>query len=130
MVRYYLDSIMTSYFNHHDVPPACVEDYFPQVMAMQRKLSVHGDENALKLACEHILENSDVDTEAFAGDRYPYSNQEIREIIRYAWKTLWPDANPLKPGGPPGVRLVEMPVEEWWRTSTDQQTRDPRREGR
>jgi hypothetical protein len=114
MVRYYLDGITLGYFNDNDLPPDSVEGYYPQVEGMRQRLAAHGDENALRSAFEHILANPQFEAETLAGDRYPYSEEEIREIIAFARHTLWPNSPPVSPHEATEVTLVDMPLEEWW----------------
>jgi hypothetical protein len=112
MVRYYLDAITVPYFKTHDAPPRNLDAYLPQLLAMKRR--VHKDEDALKLAFEHIIGNPHVDASELAGGGYALSENEIRALIRYVWQQLWPDAPAVKPGGPADVKLVPMALEDWW----------------
>ena len=113
MVKHYLDDVTVGWFDDHDLPPENVADYLPRVLEMKKGAAKHGDLEALKLAFEHILANRRIDCEILGGGRYPFDDKDVREIIAFAWKTIWPDARPIPPGGPPGVRLIEMPLEQW-----------------
>jgi hypothetical protein len=113
MVRFYMDSITVPYFKTHDAPPRNLDAYLPQLLAMKRKLSVNQDEEALKLAFEHVIGNPHVDASQLAGGGYAFSENEIRVLIRYIWQQLWPDATPVKTGGPADVKLVPMSLEDW-----------------
>jgi hypothetical protein len=113
MVRFYMDSITIPYFKTHDAPPRNLDAYLPQLLAMKRKLALHKDEEALKLACEHIIGNPHVDAAQFAGGGYAFSESETRVLIRYVWQQLWPGAPAVKSGGPPDVKLVPMSLEDW-----------------
>jgi hypothetical protein len=114
MVRYYMDAITIPYFKTHDAPPRNLDAYLPQLLAMKRKLSAHKDEDALKLACEHVIGNPHIDASQLGGGGYTFSENEIRGLIRYVWQQLWPDAPAVKSGGPTGVQLVPMSLEDWW----------------
>jgi hypothetical protein len=116
MVRYYMDAITIPFFKTHDAPPRNLDAYLPQLIAMKRRLALHKDEDALKLACEHVIGNPHVDASQLAGGGYAFSENEIRALIRYVWQQLWPDAPQVKSGGPPDVRLVPMSLDDW-RTS-------------
>ncbi|MBL7684422.1 MAG: hypothetical protein JNK65_00080, partial [Deltaproteobacteria bacterium] len=56
---------------------------------------------------------------AFAGGRYPFDNEEIREIIRYAWKTIWPEAKEINRDTLPEIELVTMSLQDWWKRNQD-----------
>jgi hypothetical protein len=112
MVRHYLDAITVPYFKTHDAPPRNLDAYLPQLLAMKRRL--HKDEDAFKLACEHIIGSPHVDASELAGGGYAFSENEIRALIRYVWQQLWPDAPAVKSGGPADVKLVPMALEDWW----------------
>ena len=113
MVRYYMDAITIPYFKTHDAPPRNLDAYLPQLLAMKRKLAAHKDEQALKLACEHIIGIPHIDASPLAGGGYAFTENEIRVLMRDVWQQLWPDAPPVKTGGPPDVRLVPMSLENW-----------------
>jgi hypothetical protein len=114
MVRYYLDAITVPYFKTHDAPPRNLDAYLPQLLAMKRKLMVHKDEDALKLAFEHIIGNPHIDASELAGGGYALSENEIRVLIRHVWQQLWPDAAAVRSGGPADVKLVPMALDDWW----------------
>jgi hypothetical protein len=113
MVRYYMDAVTIPYFKTHDAPPRNLDGYLPQLLAMKRKLTVNKDEDALKLACEHIIGNPHIDASQLAGGGYAFSENEIRVLIRYVWQQLWPEAPAVKTGGPLDVKLVPMSLEDW-----------------
>jgi len=81
-------------------------------MNMRLLAEQFGDLEALKLAFEYLLSHPEIDASAFAGDRYPYDDDEVREIVRYARATIWPDAGPVPERGP-DVRLVNLSLQEW-----------------
>ena len=61
---------------------------------------------------EDLLSHPEIDASAFAGGRYPYDDDEVREIVHYARSTIWPDAGPVPDRGP-DVRLVNLSLQEW-----------------
>lgn len=124
MVRYYLADVLLSWFNTHDLPPDDLSEYREYILDMKKGAIKHGDLEALRLAFEHILDNSHIDSERFNESLYPYDDRDVREIIHYSWKTIWPDASPVSPSGRPDVKLVSMSLEKWW--ATRRQLAEPR----
>ena len=113
MIGFHLRIVTLAYFGEHDDVPDDVAGYYEYVEDMKRQAIRFGDLDALKLAFEHILVNPEIDTVTLSQANFPYEEEEVREIIRYAWETIWPDADPIPPGGPPGVRIVDISPEEW-----------------
>ncbi len=112
MVRHYLTCITVNWFNDHDLPPDNVGDCRPFVESMKTWAVDRGDLPALKLASEHLLGHPEVDCGPLGDVRYPFENEDIRVIIASAWRTLRPGTLPIPKGGPPGVKLARMPLEE------------------
>ena len=106
VITHYLADITISWFNENEYPPDELHGYAQCVNWMKGNAEKRGELDLLKLAFEHILANPDVDCERLAGGRYPYDDEEMREIIEYAWQKLWPDAPPIPDGGPPDVTIV------------------------
>lgn len=113
LINFYLSQVTVGFFNHHDLPPAALSGYGRQVTVLESLALKNQEDDVLRLGFEHILGNPAFDCTPVSGGRYPYTSDQIREIIGFVWQTLWPDAGPVPPGGPPDVRLVPMPLEAW-----------------
>jgi hypothetical protein len=113
LVTHYLTSLTNTYIARFDLPPDPLDGYHDYVMRIGKDASDAGELDALKLALEHVLGNPDISSLRLASTTYPFEEEEVRDILRYMRKTLWPDAGPISPGGPPGVELVDMPLWEW-----------------
>lgn len=117
MINYYLMNVTTGGKNPDDFSPDDVEDvseYYPLIQNMKSHTLRHGDLDALKLGFEYILANPDYKCVWMAGPVYSYEEEQVREIIEYAWKTIWPDSDPIPSGGPEGVKLVPTTLDQWW----------------
>jgi hypothetical protein len=114
MVSFYLRNVTSVYFAEHDLPPDELSGYLEYVEGMKKEAVFHGDLETLRLGFEHLLGNPQLETEPLAATEYPFRESEIREIVRYARKIIWPDAAPIPPGGPPGVKIVRMSIDDWW----------------
>lgn len=118
MIDHYLGDVTISWFNDHDLPPDDVKEYHSLVVWMKQNATNHGDLKYLKLAFEYLLSNPDFDYEQFAGSRYPYDSEEIREIIEFAYRTIW--SNDILPTDVPDVQLVQMSLDDWWANHSKQ----------
>ncbi len=93
MIGFHLRLVTLAYFGEHDDVPDDVAGYHDYVEDMKRQAIRFGDLDGLKLAFEHILANPEIDTVTLSQANFPYEEEEVREIVRYAWETIWPDAN-------------------------------------
>lgn len=114
MVNHYLSDITVAWFNHHELPPDEIQDYFPLVQWMKQNASNHADLEYLKRAFEYLLTHPDINYEYFSGSRYPYDRDEIREIIEFAYRTIWPNTPRVLLDNSHDVQLVPISLEEWW----------------
>ncbi|MBI4851708.1 MAG: hypothetical protein HY819_07925 [Acidobacteria bacterium] len=114
MIRYYLRNITMGWFDPLDEPPEHVTGYYECVQEMKLHALSHDDLEALKLGFEWLLANPEIDCTKFSGGRYPYEPEEVREIIHYAWKTIWPDAAPITAESTKDTKLVSTTLDEWW----------------
>jgi len=114
MIRYYLDTVTVGYFDDHELPPDDVRGYDPQVREIGLKLAKHGDAKSLRLAFAYLLRNTGLDLAALNGGRYPFDDGEMREMIRYCYETLFPGDKGPGEEDVGAVKIVQMPVEEWW----------------
>ena len=114
MIRYYLRNITMGWFDPEDEPPEDITEYYKCVQDMKLHAVNHNDLDALKLGLEYLLAHPELDYTKFSGGRYPYEPEEVREIIYYAWKTIWPDSEPVSDSTLLAVKLVRMTLEEWW----------------
>lgn len=117
MINFYLMNVTTGGKNPDDFSPEDVEDlseYYSFIQNMKNHAARHGDLDTLKLGFEYILANPDYKCVWMAGPVYSYEEQQVREIIEYAWKIIWPDSKPIASGGPKDVKLVPTTLEQWW----------------
>lgn len=105
-ITHYLGNITVSWFNDHDLPPDDIDEYHNFVLDMKFYATKHNDLEKLRLAFEYLLAHPEINTEEFAGSRYGFDDEDMREIIRYAYQTMFPDALTIPPAPPPDVTLV------------------------
>ena len=116
LIDAYLADITVGYFNRNDLPPDGVSGYSSCVGTLRLHAEHFADLEALKVAVDYLLAHPEIDTEQFAGGRYPYDDEEVREILRYAVATIWPGAAPTAPEVLAEVRIVgDLSLDEWRR---------------
>ena len=119
----YLSIITINWFSHNDDPPDDMEDYLPFVESIKYHAAQHNDLDDLQQVLAYALVTPNFDYARFAGDRYPYDADEIREIMQFIYHTLWPDA--ALPIQAPDVTLVDTPAEAWWASRSGQAPANP-----
>lgn len=115
MIRHYTDALTVGWYDDHDLPPDQVDEYAPLVEDLRRTLQRQGDDDdaAFRTGLQYLLTKPDARLEGFAGGRYAYDADEVRDILAYLYQALYPDV-PL-PDAPPRVRVDwEVPLDEWW----------------
>jgi|SRR4051794_3648418 hypothetical protein len=113
MVKYYLSYLTVGYFGDHAEPAENLEEYAPIVRNIRVLAERAGDLPWLRVALEHLLTNPGVNLKEYDGGHYPFSREQIEEILYYLWKTLWPDAQLGETGEGPAVQLLEMSADDW-----------------
>ena len=116
LLDHYLANVTVGYFDSEDLLPEEVSAYHRCVLEMKLDAEHFGDLDALKVAFDYLLAHPEIDTEQFAGGRYPYDDEEVREILRYAVARIWPGAAPTAPEVLAEVRIVgDLSLDEWRR---------------
>ncbi len=93
-IREYLQYITVVYFAHADAAPANLEEYDACIRNMIYIASAHDKKELVRKMFAYLLKHPQVEAKAFAGDRYPYTESQVREIIRYAYCQIWPSDDP------------------------------------
>lgn len=111
LLDYYLSVVTVAYYNDHDSPPDEVEGYEEFVDSMAANAERRGDLETLKTAFAHLLAHPEIDCSRFGGGRYPYDDEEMREILAYVQERLGGDER-----RDAAVELVQQPLEDYWRS--------------
>jgi hypothetical protein len=94
-----------------------LEDDFPEdlegyyMYAFFIRLGAANEEylEQLRLGLEYALGNPDLDIEFLMHEKDFCEPDEMRELLRYVWEFIWPNALPILLGGPPGVSIAKLP---------------------
>jgi hypothetical protein len=93
--------------------PEDLEGYYGYIRQIESLARYEEYLEQLRLGIEYALGNPDLDIEFLLYDPHFCSQDELRELLRYVWEVIWPNALPIPPGGPSGVTIVkELPEDE------------------
>jgi hypothetical protein len=113
MLNHYLNNITLGWFDNEGVPPDSVEEYLPLVQEIKRDATRRNDLEPLRLGLDYLLCHPEIDLEGHGG-YYGWDDEEVRDIIRYIRRTIWPDLPPVNPDEVKDVKLVYMSRFDWW----------------
>jgi hypothetical protein len=114
MLNHYLDYITIGWFDDDEsVPAENVSEYFNQVAVIKQDATRRNDLEPLRLGLDYLLCHPEIDLEAHGG-RYGWDDKEVRDIIRYIRRTIWPELPPVNPDEVKDVKLVYTSRFDWW----------------
>jgi hypothetical protein len=91
-LQYYLSYPTVAYFGSNDLPPEDPSSYDPYLVSMAQEAAHRGHSDDLRQALDRILADPDFDLTELGSEYYAFSNEQLRDIVRRARQTLWPDA--------------------------------------
>jgi hypothetical protein len=89
--------------------PEDLEGYYVYALDIQWSARREGYLEQLRLGIEYALGNPDLDIEFLMHEKDFCEPDEMRELLRYVWEFIWPNALPIPQGGPPGVSIAKLP---------------------
>ena len=113
MIADYLMYITSLTFVDPDDVTADMSVYDEAIQGMAGNARYDGNLESLRLALDSLIADPDGRLEQFYGSGYPFSEQELHEILRYAYQQIWPDEPFSKPGMAAPVEFVDMTRQEW-----------------
>lgn len=113
MLNHYLEDITFGWFGRNELPPDDINEYHDRVLQIKADAAHHNDLEPLRLGLDYLLCNPRISLEDHGG-RYPFTDEEVRDIIRYIRATIYPDATPLNCEEVKDVELVYTSRFEWW----------------
>ena len=120
MLRSYLLHITIGYFNDRNIPPATLDAYIDRAEQIRLAATNQGDMAWLKLGLQHVLADKSIDASEYQGPRYPFTDPEMRDIMGYVLRTLWPEEQTDAEGLASEVELVDVALEDWPKLRDDQ----------
>jgi hypothetical protein len=112
-IDHYLEDITLCWFNDHEVPAESLDEYYNLTSGIKQGAIRRNDLNILRLGLDYLLCHPEIDLEAH-GSRYGWDDEEVRDIIRYIRRTIWPDLPPVNPDEVKDVKLVYTSRFDWW----------------
>ncbi len=107
-LAYHLEDL-TDVVGLEDDFPEDLEGYYMYAFFIRLGAANEGYLEELRLGIEYALGNPDLDIEFLMHDKGFCKPDEMRELLRYVWEFIWPNALPVPPGGPPGVSIAKLP---------------------
>ncbi len=109
----YLSYITIGWFAHHDFEADSIEEYAPLVDSIKLQALKQGDLAYLRLGLMHLyLLSDDRSLQRYAGGRYPWKGNEIREIIHFIIESIWPETV-ITEESITNTVMEDMSPEEW-----------------
>jgi hypothetical protein len=113
LLRHYVDYVAAGWFDPEAFPPDDVREYGKHVEELRKAALAHHEMDALRLGLDYVLAHPDLDVSDIGRTRYPYSDDEVREIMKFIRKTIWPDTPVLSAEELGGIRLIKTTLAEW-----------------
>lgn len=110
----YLRRVTVHWFDPEDLPAENINQYRPLVENIILEARLHNDFQPLRLGLDYLLCHPEISLEDH-GYRYPWDDADVREIIHYIRKTVFPDAKALNCDEVKDVKLIPMSREDWWK---------------
>jgi hypothetical protein len=107
-LEYYLNDL-TDVEGLRDDWPEELEGYYIYALFIRLAAVNEGYLEQLRLGIEYALGNPELDIKFLTHDKHFCKPDEMRELLRYVWEMIWPNALPILPGGPPGVSIAKLP---------------------
>lgn len=87
--------------------------YDESISAMAANARYDGNLEKLRLAIDALVSKPDGRLGQFRNFGYPFTEDQLAAILRYAYASIWPDAHMSGPGEAAPIELVEATEEEW-----------------
>jgi hypothetical protein len=113
MIDHYLDYITVGWFNDHEISADDLYEYAERLEIIKYDATRRNDLQVLRLGIDYLLCHPEIDLEGHGGV-YGWDDEEVREIIRYIRRTIWPDLPPVNPDEVKDVKLVYTSRFDWW----------------
>lgn len=87
--------------------------YDQPILSMAAMARSHGNLDKLQMAIDSLISDPDGRLPAFYGSGYPFTDEELIDILDYAYALIWPGEPLTGSGGGVPVEFVAMSEEQW-----------------
>lgn len=94
-------------------PMAELDAYDREIEMMKKQAIEAGDEELLKMSIDSLLANPKGRIQRFNGQVYGFREDQMEELLAYAYSHAWPDEDRSLPGEGIDLEFVPMSDEEW-----------------
>jgi hypothetical protein len=126
MFDHYLDKLTFQWFADHDLPPDDLSEYDEKIVTLFNDAQQHNDLEPFRLAMDWILLNPDKYSLEDHGN-FPFLDEEVRDILRYVRRKIYPEAPPPDRDEVEDVEIVPQSRFEWWEQREREGRFDPSR---
>lgn len=112
-IESYLRYLTSMTFVDTPDPLAEMEVFDTAIDAMAAAARREGNLDTLQLALDALISDPEGQIEAFRGEGYPFSNEELAALLTYACKRIWPGVPVSGPGEAMPVEFVRMSRADW-----------------
>ena len=113
MFDHYLDKLTFQWFSDHDLPPEDFAEYDATIASLVDDATQHNDLTPFRLFMDWVLLNPDRYSLEDHGN-YPFEDEDVREILRYVRKKVFPDQPRPDRREVQDVDVAYQSVFEWW----------------
>jgi hypothetical protein len=113
MIDNYLEYVTFGWFDNESVPATSLDEYHPRVVKLAQSAKRHNDLELLRLGLDYLLCHPEIDLDGHGG-YYSWDDGDVREIIHYIRRTVWPNLPSIDPMEVKDVKLVPMSLFDWW----------------
>lgn len=94
-------------------PMAELDAYDREIEMMKKQAIEAGDEALLRMSIDSLLANPKGRIQRFNGQVYGFREDQMEDLLAYAFSYAWPDADRSLPGEGIDLEFVPMSDEEW-----------------
>lgn len=113
MIERYLNFITSLTFTDPGDVTEDMELYDEAIEAMASFARMDDNLEYLRVALDSLIADPDGRLEQFYGTGHPFTDQELHEILRYAYQSIWPGEHISAPGTAVPVEFLDVSDEEW-----------------
>lgn len=93
----YLSHVMVAYFARRHTPPDDMEDYGPAIEDIRKRALREGRADEFRVALDFMKAHPEIHPREFLTLTFPYSNQQLHELMAYIRDYLYPFDDPTPP---------------------------------